>query len=138
MANIAARTKWWDWGDQLQFSTLPGLELNSQDSLGGGEIEEEQPEPQEAPVVLIHEDKEEWEMVIPSKKRQIKRKRFPVVAVRKSNRMVTPREPSATQITSAVAGNSNSSNSCFRILNSCDEEDLENIAAHCDVMLGGG
>ena len=114
------------------------MELNSQDSLGGGEIEEEQPEPQEAPVVLIHEDKEEWEMVIPSKKRQIKRKRFPVVAVRKSNRMVTPREPSATRITSAVAGNSNSSNSCFRILSSCEEEDLENIAAYCDVMLGGG
>jgi len=114
------------------------LELNSQDSLGGGEIEEEQPEPQEAPVVLIHEDKEEWEMVIPSKKRQIKRKGVPAVAARKSNRMVTSREPSAPGITFVVAGNSNSSNSCFRILNSCDEEDLENIAAHCDVMLGGG
>ena len=39
---------------------------------------------------------------------------------------------------SAVPGNFQSSSNCFEILNSCVDEDQENISLHCDVIWGVG
>ena len=92
--------------------------LISQESLGGGEVMEELPA-DDPTVVLIHEDREEWEVVPSSRKKMAKPRKCPAVVARKSARIPATCRPTGGN-SSSTTGKSSLSSCGFTVLNSFD------------------
>ena len=108
--------------------------LEFQESLGGGEVVESQPYPEEVPGILIHQQQEAWE-VESSKKKKYKFRPHPAVAVRKSAR-ISPSDPVGRGDFSSIPGNNHPTPYGFAVLNTCEEDDLTNITLNCEIILG--
>ena len=70
----------------------------------------------ELPILLIHEEKEEWEVTTSSRKKQTKRRGYPAVAARRSTR--APESCGISELTSSTTGQSNLPSFSFSVLNS--------------------
>ncbi|CAO2194224.1 unnamed protein product [Urochloa humidicola] len=75
-----------------------------------------------------------WESVKGTKQKTTKRKFYPVVAARKSSRVREADKEGTTS--STCAGTSSSFSNNFSILNTCNDDDLEQLANDCDISLG--
>ncbi|CAN6292349.1 unnamed protein product [Urochloa humidicola] len=107
----------------------------SQESLGLGEVEEEERDAMTVETRAEKGEEENWERALQSKRRTSKKRRFfPAVAARTSSRVDGIKHRGAHM--AVDPGASQTPLNSFTILNSCENEDLENIAISCDVSLG--
>ncbi|CAN6302031.1 unnamed protein product [Urochloa humidicola] len=92
---------------------------------------------EEADEETTGEERDLWKQTSSSRKKSIKRRFCPAVAARKSAR--TGGKGFSKRGTTTIPDNSGmfqASVNSFTILNTCDREDLENLATSCDIKLG--
>ena len=86
-------------------------------------------------VLMINESQEEWEVVKSLTDKH--KRREPIRAARKNSRMAHKTAIPLHQLSSTdMPGTSTTVNNSFAILNSMEDDELEEIAMNCDVTLG--
>jgi len=79
-----------------------------------------------------------WELAKSAKRTTLKARREPVKAARKSSRRILQHAPNLLHKINdlELPGTSHNTHNAFEILNSTSDDELEEIAYNCDVMLG--
>jgi len=118
-------------------SDIPLLEPTSQEASGMGEVVELDNTKNWEEVVHTEGDEMEdaWEVIL-SKKKISKKKFMPVVATRKSVRVAGLPTRTTTTRSSGLSTPPPSNSNSFLVLNSCNDDLLEEIAYKCEVRLG--